>query len=90
MAMIAYNKMLTLDTDQPGLDFTMSKPNRVIPINSGIARFNQDPIVTWRTAFREVLKLKTFLKDNEDPVAMSKIDAWMCRGIRGMEYSRSR
>ena len=80
MAMIAYNKMLTLSTDQPGLDFTMSKPNRVVPLNSGIAKFNQDPIVTWRTAFREVLKLKSFLKDNEDPAAMIKIDAWLARG----------
>lgn len=60
MGMIAYNKKLVLETDNPGLDFTMSKPHEVVPVLSGIAYFNQDPKTTWRTAFREVLKLKYY------------------------------
>lgn len=58
MAMIAYNKSNTLATEYTGLDFTMSKPHIVVPINSGIARYDQNEIITWRTAFRECLKLK--------------------------------
>lgn len=56
-AMIAYNKNLVLDTIAHGLDFTLSKPHCVVPMHSGIAHFNQSPWMTWRTAFREVIKL---------------------------------
>jgi hypothetical protein len=57
-AMIAYNKRLTLETDVSGLDFTLSKPHCVVPIRSGVAHYNADEWTTWRTAFREVIKLK--------------------------------
>ena len=33
-----------------------------MPINSGIARFNTDAWTTWRTAFREVLKLRHYVQ----------------------------
>lgn len=58
-AMIAYNKELVLRTTSHGLDFTLSSAHDVVPVVSGIAHFNTDPWTTWRTAFREVLKLKT-------------------------------
>lgn len=54
---IAYNKKLVLANNDPGLDFTLSQPHESIPVLSGIAHFNQDAWTTWRTAFREVLKL---------------------------------
>lgn len=76
MAMIAYNKLLTLNTNEPGLDFTLSKPNRPVPLLSGIARYDQNPTVTWRTAFREVLKLRSYLKNQDDQEAISKITNW--------------
>jgi hypothetical protein len=81
MAMIAYNKMLTLSTHSTGLDFTMSKPHSTIPIISGIARYDQDEITAWRTAFREVLKLKEYLKHGQDPDASNKLHTWMTVGI---------
>lgn len=59
-AMIAYNKRLVLKTIDSGLDFTLSQSHEVVPIISGTAYYNQDPWTTWRTAFREVLKLKHF------------------------------
>jgi hypothetical protein len=52
-----YNTQLTLDT-VPGLDFTLSAEHTVVPIVASISRFNTDPWITWRSAFREVLKLK--------------------------------
>lgn len=58
MAMVAYNKELALETVDAGLDFTMSKPHSVVPINSGIAKLNIDALTAWRTAFREVIKLR--------------------------------
>jgi hypothetical protein len=68
MGMIAYNKKLVLETEEHGLDFTLSKPHEVVPILSGVARYNQNAWMTWRTAFREVIKLKHFsnLKPNVD------------------------
>lgn len=58
--MIAYNKRLVLANNDPGIDFTLSQPHESVPILSGTAHFNQDPWMTWRTAFREVIKLKHF------------------------------
>ena len=54
---IAYNKKLVLETDEWGLDFTLSKAHEVIPVLSGIARYDTDPWIVWRTAYREVIKL---------------------------------
>ena len=59
--MIAYNKQLVLANNTPGIDFTLSQPHESVPILSGIAHFNQSEWMTWRTAFREVVKLKHFI-----------------------------
>lgn len=75
MAMVAYNKALTLSTEYTGLDFVLSKPHIVEAINSGTAKFDQDPVVTWRSAFRECLKLKS------DPTVenLQRLEAWRTR-----------
>jgi hypothetical protein len=56
-AMIAYNRDLVLGNPGHGLDFTLDSAHEVVPILSGVARYNVSPWITWRTAFREVLKL---------------------------------
>jgi len=76
MAIVAYNKFLTLDTSRPGLDFVMSKPNMTVEANSGVAVFNQNPLMTWRTAFREVLKLKRM----DDAVSQHRLNTWLTVG----------
>lgn len=60
MGMIAYNKDLVLINDGQGLDFTLNQPHESVPVLSGIAHYDQDAWTTWRTAFREVAKLKYF------------------------------
>ena len=55
--MIAYNKKITLANPGRGLDFTLDDAHEVVPVLSGVARYNVSPWVTWRTAFREALKL---------------------------------
>ena len=57
-AMIAYNKKLVLGNTGHGLDFTLDDEHEVVELNSGVANFNTDAWSTWRTSFREVLKLK--------------------------------
>ena len=56
-AVILYNKHLCLSTIHPSLDFTLSQPHTVIPQLCGTSHFNQTPEISWRVAFREVLKL---------------------------------
>jgi hypothetical protein len=52
-----YNRQLVLETE-PGLDFTLSKAHEVVPVCASISRFNTDPWITWRSAFRETMKLQ--------------------------------
>lgn len=77
MAMIAYNKMLTLETEYTGLDFVMTKPHDLVPILSGTARYNQDPVVTWRTAFRECVKLKY----NGSSESNDRLQVWLTKNL---------
>jgi hypothetical protein len=77
MGVIAYNKRLVLDTIESGLDFTLSKKHTVVPELSAIAYFNQDPWMTWRTAFREVLKLKQFMSDSPTLETEHRLDTWL-------------
>jgi hypothetical protein len=72
-AMIAYNKKLTLVNRGIGLDFTLDDEHEVVELNSGIAQFNTDEWSTWRTAFRECIKLK---KDNS-PTSQHRLNIWL-------------
>lgn len=55
---ILYNKSLVMTTTNPGLDFTMSQPVTSVPILSAVSKLDESPWLAWRTAFREVIKLK--------------------------------
>jgi hypothetical protein len=71
-AIIAYNKQLVLNNPGVGLDFTLDSPHEVIPILSGIAYYNTSPWTAWRTAFREVLKLRASLPDVENEYRLNR------------------
>jgi hypothetical protein len=58
-AMIAYNQNLVLNNPGHGLDFTLDSEHEVVPILSGTAYYTSSAWTCWRTAFREVLKLKS-------------------------------
>ena len=71
--MIAYNKKLTLSNQGKGLDFTLDDPHETVELLSGTATFNTDPYSTWRTAFREVIKLKSDYSD----IAEQRLNTWL-------------
>ncbi len=71
-AMIAYNRQLVLDNPGIGLDFTLDSPHEVVPILSGVAHYNTSPWSSWRTAFRECIKLKASLPDVESEYRLGK------------------
>ena len=72
-AMIAYNKKLTLDNPGYGLDFTLDDPHASVELLSGTAMYNTDAFSTWRTAFREVIKL--LVDDTE--ISKERLEVWL-------------
>jgi hypothetical protein len=81
MGMIAYNKRLVLENNNPGIDFTLSQPHESVPLLSGTAHFNQDPWTTWRTAFREVIKLKMFMETNPTLETEHRLHTWTTKAV---------
>jgi hypothetical protein len=84
-AMIAYNKELVLSNPGEGLDFTLDSAHEVVSIMSGTADYAATKWSAWRTAFREVLKLK----GNTDDESYYRIDKWLtvARGQPNGQYS---
>jgi hypothetical protein len=79
--MIAYNKRLVLENNNPGIDFTLSQPHESVQLLSGTAHFNQDSWMTWRTAFREVLKLKHFMAIQPTLETEHRLNTWCTHAI---------
>jgi len=94
MAMIAYNKDLVLSNNAPGLDFTLDQEHEVVPILSGTAYYADSIGTAWRSAFREVIKLKdSNTIDNEYRLQKwldssdSELGIWSQRGAEdAVEY----
>jgi hypothetical protein len=80
MAAIAYNKTLVMENTAPGLDFTLDQSHEVVPALSGVAHYADTPWMAWRTAFREVIKLKNSLPDVESEYRLQK---WLTVGSLG-------
>ena len=84
-AMIAYNKQLVLENTGQGLDFTLDQPHEVVPIMSGTAMYHDSDWMCWRTAFREVLKLKASLPDVESE---HRLHRWLTVDTTDGQWSR--
>ena len=76
MGVIAYNKGLVLDTMDSGLDFTLSRAHEVVPVLSAIAHYNTTPELTWRTAFRECVKLRDDVSKSGSIESISRLNIW--------------
>ena len=93
-AMIAYNKELVLNNAAAGLDFTLDQKHEVVPIVSGVANYHETAWSSWRTAFRECIKLRDSLPDIENEYRLTQwltVDAvqdlWSIRGAQdAIEY----
>ena len=75
-AIVANNKNLTLSTVPTGLDFTLNSLHAVVDMNCGVAMYNTDSWTTWRTAFRESIKLR----NSTDSVSTERLSIWCERG----------
>jgi len=76
-----YNRQLVLDT-VPGLDFTLSALHTVVPVCASISRFNTDPWITWRSAFRETMKLQREVELGADIEIEHRLHVW-CTQAQG-------
>ena len=99
-AMIAYNRRMVLENTGAGLDFTLDQPHAVVPLLSGQTTYHYSDWMCWRTAFREVIKLRhdptpenrwrlsQWLKPtNLDKVWGDQSEEWSQRGAEdGVEY----
>lgn len=71
-AVLLYNTKLVMQTTKPGLDFTLSAPHDYVPILSAVNHFNETPWLSWRTAFREVIKLCQYKATVENRYRLKK------------------
>ena len=76
MGIIAYHKQLVLDCTQWGLDFTLSMPHGSVPVTASTADYATTPYETWRTAFRETVKLT----QQDDPESQYRLNTWLTVG----------
>ena len=83
-AMIAYNRRLTLANTGHGLDFTLDDPHEVVPMVSGNANYYTSSWMCWRTAFREVLKLRASLPDVENEY---RLNQWLTKDNTPNQWS---
>jgi hypothetical protein len=72
-AIVANNKNLTLNTIVTGLDFTLDSEHEVVNINSGTGMYNTSIWDTWRTSFRETIKLS----NATDAESLDRLNAWL-------------
>ena len=83
-AIVANNKKLTLENFGTGLDFTMDSEHEVVPVNCGIGMYNSSEWDTWRTAFRECIKLKASETEENE----IRLNTWLTLAIGDFaEYS---
>lgn len=72
-----------IDAKSWGIDFTttVTKNLKVIPAVSNITAFNSDPFSTWKSAFRECVKLSTGIIPNQNNEETEfRLNAWCTIG----------
>ena len=88
MGIILYHKQMVLNAQEWGPDFTCSFPVKLIDQISNEANYFQTPFLTYRTAFRECVKLASHCIESSDPEQNNLIlnkwvhssDEWTRRG----------
>ena len=75
---------MTIDMDMSKPDMTTSISNQFKPVDqvSNITAFNTDPFNTWKSAFRECVKLASKIIDRQDDMdTEQRLNAWCTEGL---------
>lgn len=77
---IMYEKNLTLATNDPGIDFTLSAKHDVVPLLSTMVYAGETEYMAWKTAFRECIKLHQAVVIKNDVDAKYRLKIWRTVG----------
>ena len=77
---IMYNKQLVMQTARPGIDFTLSKAHTSVPILSAEQHYKDTPLHSYRSAFREVVKLKLQMDNKPTVETKYRLGKWCMLG----------
>ena len=79
-----YNNYDTLE--KPDMTTSISRNYEPILVVSNITKFNVDPFTTWRSSFRECVKLSSRIINGQvDDETQNRLDIW-CAGGRDRDY----
>ncbi len=67
-----FPKKLLLETDRMPIDMTTSFPLKIVNVVGSITHFNTSPFDTWRSSFRECVKLSK----NDDQESQERLNVW--------------
>lgn len=78
---------LEMDLNTPDMTSSISTGFRVMPTVSNITAYNVDPFSTWRSAFRECVKLSSkIILGQVDEETETRLSVW-CNNSNGAKYS---
>jgi hypothetical protein len=70
-----------MDITKPDMTTSISKQFNAVPIVSNITAFNTDPFSTWKSAFRECVKLASgIIVRNKEKETLERLETWCTVG----------
>jgi hypothetical protein len=73
--------VITMDFSKPDMTTSLSDNMVILPKVSNITRFNTDPFNSWKSAFRECVKLSSKVIDrNYDEETTARLESWCTKG----------
>ena len=81
-----FNRQQVLDATNWGLDFTtgLSKSFKLVEEVSNVTKFNTSPLATWRSAFRECVKLAV----KPDAESKARLATWLAASESDATYAQ--
>ena len=74
---------INMDTSKPDMTTGISDKFKLMPQVSNITGFNTDEFSTWRSAFRECVKLSSQIIDRQDlEETTARLDVWTTKGYK--------
>tara|TARA_B100000965_G_C19394755_1_gene670637 strand:- start:262 stop:615 length:354 start_codon:yes stop_codon:yes gene_type:complete len=71
---------MVMNNIKPGIDFTLSQAHTSVPVLSAEQNYLDTPLHTYRSAFREVIKLKLQLDSKPTVETKFRLNKWCTLG----------
>lgn len=86
------NLTINMDISKPDMTTSISTKFKAVPEISNTTAFNTDPLHTWRSAFRECVKLASkIIPGQQDLETEARLQVWLTKGYNHQfgEYARA-